>query len=69
MMLKIEVIYGQCFQIRHRTLAAVAVGTTIGLILDNWFDIKPWFIIIFFFSTAAGTWNVIRTANRMQKED
>jgi ATP synthase protein I len=51
-------------------VAAVAVGTIIGFILDSWFDTKPWLIIIFFFlGTAAGILNVIRTANRMQKED
>ena len=49
--------------------AAVVVGTIIGFILDSWFDTKPWLIIIFFFlGTAAGILNVIRTANRMQKE-
>ena len=44
--------------------------TIIGFILDSWFDTKPWLIIIFFFlGTAAGILNVIRTANRMQKEE
>ena len=43
--------------------------TIIGFILDSWFDTKPWLIIVFFFfGTAAGILNVIRTANRMQKE-
>jgi ATP synthase protein I len=51
-------------------VASVAVGTIIGFILDSWFDTKPWLIIIFFFLGAvAGILNVIRTANRMQKED
>ena len=51
-------------------MAAVVVGTIIGFILDSWFDTKPWLIIIFFFlGAAAGMMNVIRTANRMQKED
>ena len=51
-------------------VAAVAVGTIIGFILDSWFDTKPWLIIIFFFlGAAAGMLNVIRTANKMQKED
>ena len=61
---------GNAFKLGTELVAAVAVGTIIGFILDNWFDTKPWLIIIFFFfGTAAGILNVIRTANRMQKED
>ena len=61
---------GQAFKLSTELVAAVLVGTIIGFILDNWFDTKPWLIIIFFFfGTAAGILNVIRTANRMQKED
>jgi ATP synthase protein I len=61
---------GNAFKLGTELVAAVAVGTIIGFILDNWFDTKPWFIIIFFFlGAAAGMLNVIRTANRMQKED
>ena len=61
---------GSAFKLGTELVAAVTVGTIIGFILDSWFDTKPWFIIIFFFlGTAAGILNVIRTANRMQKED
>ena len=61
---------GSAFRLGTELVAAVAVGTIIGFILDSWFDTKPWLIIIFFFlGTAAGILNVIRTANRMQKED
>ncbi len=61
---------GSAFKLGTELVAAVAVGTIIGFILDNWFDTKPWLIIIFFFLGAiAGLLNVIRTANRMQKED
>ena len=61
---------GSAFKLGTELIAAVAVGTIIGFILDNWFDTKPWLIIIFFFlGTAAGMLNVIRTANRIQKED
>ena len=61
---------GSAFKLGTELVAAVSVGTIIGFILDNWFDTKPWLIIIFFFlGTAAGILNVIRTANRMQKED
>ena len=61
---------GNAFKLGTELVAAVAVGTIIGFILDSWFDTKPWLIIIFFFLGAtAGMLNVIRTANRMQKED
>ena len=61
---------GSAFKLGTELVAAVGVGTIIGFILDSWFDTKPWLIIIFFFlGAAAGILNVIRTANRMQKED
>jgi|TARA_B110000467_G_C18048433_1_gene329774 ATP synthase protein I len=61
---------GSAFKLGTELVASVAVGTIIGFILDTWFDTKPWLIIIFFFlGAAAGMLNVIRTANRMQKEE
>ena len=61
---------GNAFKLGTELVAAVAVGTIIGFILDNWFDTKPWLIIIFFFlGAAAGMLNVIRVANRMQRKD
>ena len=61
---------GSAFKLGTELVAAVAVGTIIGFILDNWFDTKPWLIIIFFFLGAgAGMLNVIRTAQQMQKKD
>ena len=61
---------GSAFKLGTELVAAVAVGTIIGFILDTWFDTKPWLIVIFFFlGAAAGMLNVIRTASRMQKED
>ena len=61
---------GNAFKLGTELVAAVAVGTIIGFILDSWFDTKPWLIIIFFFlGAAAGILNVIKAANRMQKED
>ena len=61
---------GNAFKLGTELVAAVAVGTIIGFILDSWFDTKPWLIITFFFlGAAAGMLNVIRTANRMQRED
>ena len=60
---------GNAFKLGTELIAAVAVGTIIGFILDSWFDTKPWLIIIFFFlGAAAGMLNVIRTANKMQKD-
>ena len=61
---------GNAFKLGTELVAAVAVGTIIGFILDNWFGTKPWFIITFFFiGVIAGIMNVIRVAKNMQKED
>ena len=61
---------GTAFKLGTELVAAVGVGTIIGFILDSWFGTKPWLMIIFFFlGAAAGMLNVVRTANRMQKED
>ena len=61
---------GSAFKLGTELVAAVAVGTIIGFILDNWFGTKPWFIIIFFFlGVIAGILNVIRVANNIQKKD
>ena len=61
---------GSAFKLGTELVAAVAVGTIIGFILDTLFDTKPWLIIIFFFlGSAAGMLNVIRAAERMQKKD
>ena len=61
---------GNAFKLGTELVAAVTVGTIIGFILDTLFDTKPWLIIIFFFlGAAAGMLNVIRVANKMQKED
>ena len=61
---------GSAFKLGTELVSAVVVGTIIGFILDSWFDTKPWLMIIFFFlGAAAGMLNVVRTANRMQRED
>ena len=58
---------GQAFKLSTELVAAVFVGTIIGFILDNWFDTKPWLIIIFFFvGVVAGILNVIRSAKKLQ---
>ena len=61
---------GSAFKLGTELVAAVAVGTIIGFILDNWFDTKPWLIIIFFFlGAAAGMLNVIKAAKQMQEKE
>ena len=59
---------GHAFKMSTELVAAVAVGTIIGFILDNWFGTNPWLILIFFFvGVIAGISNVIRSAKNMQK--
>jgi len=60
---------GKALKISTEFVASVVVGTTIGFLLDNWFDTKPLLIICFFFiGVAAGVINVFRSAKRMQKK-
>ena len=59
---------GVAFKLSTELVAAVAVGTIIGFILDNTFGTKPWLILIFFFvGVVAGITNVIKSAKKMQK--
>ena len=59
---------GKAFKISTELVAAVVVGTTLGFILDNWFDTKPWLTIAFFFmGVITGILNVIKSAKNMQK--
>ena len=65
---KVASFLGNAFKLGTELVAAVAVGTIIGFILDSWFGTTPWLIVIFFFvGAAAGMLNVVRTAKRMQK--
>ena len=62
------VFLGNAFKLGTELVAAVAVGSIIGFILDNWFGTKPLFIILLFlFGSAAGIYNVIKTAKKMQE--
>ncbi len=62
------VFLGNAFKLGTELVAAVAVGSIIGFILDNWFDTKPLLIILFFlFGSAAGIYNVIKAAKKMQE--
>ena len=60
---------GKAFRISTELVAAVVVGSTIGYLLDNWFDTKPLLTICFFFiGVAAGILNVFKSAKKMHKK-
>ena len=60
---------GSAFKLGTELVAAVAVGTIIGFILDTLFDTNQGLVSNFFFlGAAAGMLNVIRAANKMQKD-
>ena len=60
---------GKALKISTELVAAVFVGSTIGFLLDNWFDTKPLLIICFFFmGVAAGILNVFKSAKKMNKK-
>tara|TARA_B110001454_G_C12546493_1_gene361739 strand:+ start:323 stop:607 length:285 start_codon:yes stop_codon:yes gene_type:complete len=59
---------GKALKISTELVAAVVVGTTIGFLLDSWFDTKPLFIILFFFmGVSAGVLSVFKSAKKMNK--
>ena len=59
---------GKALKISTELVASVVVGSTIGFILDSWFDTKPLLIIVFFIiGVIAGILNVIKVAKKMQK--
>ena len=59
---------GNALKISTELVAAVVVGSTIGFLLDNWFDTKPGLTISFFFmGVAAGILNVIKSAKKMHR--
>ena len=60
---------GKALKISTELVASVVVGSTIGFLLDNWFDTKPLLIICFFFmGVAAGILNVFKSAKKMHKQ-
>jgi len=60
---------GKALKISTELVAAVVVGSTIGFLLDNWFDTKPLLTICFFImGVAAGILNVFRSAKKMQEK-
>ena len=59
---------GKALKISTELVAAVVVGTTLGFILDNWLDTRPWLTISFFIiGVVAGILNVIKSAKNMHK--
>ena len=59
---------GKALKISTELVAAVFVGTTMGFLLDNWFDTKPLLTICFFFmGVAAGILNVFKSAKKCIK--
>ena len=59
---------GKALKISTELVAAVFVGSTIGFLLDNWFDTKPLLTICFFFmGVGAGILNVFKSAKKMHK--
>ena len=60
---------GKALKISTELVAAVVVGSTIGFLLDSWFDTKPLLTICFFFmGMAAGISNVFKSAKKMHKK-
>ena len=60
---------GKALKISTELVASVVVGSTIGFLLDSWFDTKPLLTVCFFImGVAAGILNVFRSAKRMQKK-
>ena len=60
--------FGKALKISTELVAAVFVGSTIGFLLDSWFDTKPLLTICFFFmGVAAGILNVFKSAKKMNK--
>ena len=57
------------FKISTEIVAALIVGTGIGLLVDNYFNTSPFGLIIFFILGAlAGFLNVFRVMRRIEKQ-
>lgn len=58
---------GKVMKLTVEIVAALGIGVGIGILLDNFFDTRPLFIIIFFLlGGCAGILNVFRVAKSMQ---
>ena len=59
--------FGMAMRVGVEMVAALIVGVGIGLVLDNWLETKPIFLVLFFFlGAAAGVLNVYRAASGEQ---
>jgi len=57
------------FKISTEIIAALFVGVCIGLLVDNYFNTKPFGLIIFFIlGSLAGFLNVYRVMRRIERE-
>jgi len=57
------------FKISTEIIAALVVGVCIGLLVDNYFNTKPFGLIIFFIlGSLAGFLNVYRVMRRIERE-
>lgn len=57
---------GLVLRIGIEMVSAVAVGTGIGWLLDEWLGTRPWLMIpLFLLGSAAGILNVYRATGRM----
>ena len=60
--------FGKVMKVVVEIVAAMAVGLGIGILIDNYFETRPIFIIVFFLlGSAAGILNVFRVAKSLQK--
>ena len=60
---------GKALKISTELVASVIVGSTMGFLLDNWFDTKPLLTICFFFmGVVAGILNVFKAAKKMNNK-
>ena len=59
--------FGKIMKVVVEIVAAMAVGLGIGILIDNYFETRPIFIIVFFLlGSAAGILNVFRVAKSLQ---
>jgi len=56
-------VLGLAFRVAVEIVSAVAIGCAIGWLLDEWFDTRPWLMLVFIvLGSAAGILNVYRMA-------
>ena len=60
---------GAGMRIAVEMVAAIVVGTAIGLVLDSWLGTKPWLFLLFFFlGIGAAFMNVMRVARELDAQ-